>query len=177
MSWDAAETAVPEQSVQAGPDESSDDLNTNTLAELYISQGFYDKAIEIYQGMLNDRPGNTALLQKLEQIRAMADAADKGRKLFTETSSGTGEYTPPTADVFTEVPSQKMAPPGIAPPATDAFSQKEPMPPEQAPQRTVQEPSEESAPPRGPQAATTRRKETIDRLESWLNTIMKEKQE
>lgn len=156
MTWDVAETAVPEKSEQAGPGEGGDDLNTNTLAELYISQGFYDKAIEIYQGMLNDRPGNTALKQKLEQIRAMAGAADKGRERFTEAYTGPGEYTPP---------------------ATDASSQKETMPRERTPQMTVQEPSGEPALPRGPQAATTRRKETIDRLESWLNTIMKEKQE
>ncbi len=82
MTWEVAETSVPEQGEKAGPDEGSDDLNTNTLAELYISQGFYDKAIEIYQGMLNDRPGNAALQQKLEQIRAMAGAADTGRERF-----------------------------------------------------------------------------------------------
>jgi hypothetical protein len=156
MTWDAAETAVPEQVEQAGPVEAGDDLNTNTLAELYISQGFYDKAIEIYQGMLNDRPGNTALQLKLEQIREMAGTADKGREQFTNARPGPREYTPPAPDVF---------------------SQKESIPRERAPQVTAQEPSGEPAPPRGNQAAATRRKETIDRLESWLNTIMKEKQE
>ena len=152
MTGSVAETTVPEQREQAG----SDDLNTNTLAELYISQAFYDKAIEIYQGMLNDRPGNTALQKKLEQIRAMAGAADQGPERLTEASPGAGEYTSPPAD---------------------AASQTETPPRERSPQMTVQEPSGEPAPPRGPQAATTRRKETIDRLESWLNTIMKEKQE
>jgi tetratricopeptide (TPR) repeat protein len=156
MTWDVAETAVPEQVKQPGSVEGGDDLNTNTLAELYISQGFYDKAIEIYQGMLNDRPGNTALQQKLEQIKAMAGTADKGSEQFTDAGPGPREYTPP---------------------AKDAFSQKESIPRERTPQMTVQEPSEEPAPPRGNQAAATRRKETIDRLESWLNTIMKEKQE
>jgi hypothetical protein len=161
MTWDVTEAAVPEQVAQTGPVEGGDDLNTNTLAELYISQGFYDKAIEIYQGMLNDRPGNTALQQKLEQIRAMAGAAEKGREQFTEARPGPREYSPP---------------------AIDASSQKETKPSEQAPKMTatepsVKDPSGEPRPPRGPQSATTRRKETIDRLESWLNTIMKEKQE
>jgi|MudIll2142460700_1097286.scaffolds.fasta_scaffold29664_3 tetratricopeptide (TPR) repeat protein len=177
MTWEVAETAAPEQGVQAGPDEGSDDLNTNTLAELYISQGFYDKAIEIYQGMLNDRPGNTALQQKLEQIRAMAGAADKGSERFTKASPRPGEYTPPAADVFAPEPSETAAAPSISPPATDTSSPKESLPRERTPQMTVQEPSGETASPRGPQSATTRRKETIDRLESWLNTIMKEKQE
>lgn len=162
ITWEAADAAVPEPVVQAGPEQGSDDLNTNTLAELYISQGFYDKAIEIYQGMLNDRPGNMALQQKLEQIRAMAGASDKGHELFAEATRGPGEYAPPAADAFA---------------AAKAPADKETMPREPAPQVTVQEPSGEPAPPRGPQTATTRRKETIDRLESWLNTIMKEKQE
>ena len=177
MTWEVAETAAPEQGVQAGPDEGSDDLNTDTLAELYISQGFYDKAIEIYQGMLNDRPGNTALQQKLEQIRAMAGAADKGSERFTKASPRPGEYTPPAADVFAAVPAETAAAPRISPPATDTSPSKESLPRERAPQATVQEPPGETASPRGPQSATTRRKETIDRLESWLNTIMKEKQE
>jgi len=156
MTWDVAETAVPEQHTQAGPVEGGDDLNTNTLAELYISQGFYDKAIEIYQGMLNDRPANTALHQKLEQIRAMAGAADRGREQFTDARPGPREYSPPAIDVS---------------------PQKEKKPSEPVPQMTAKEPSGEPRPPRLPQSATTRRKETIDRLESWLNTIMKEKQE
>ena len=178
VSWDAAEETVPKQVVQPLQEEGSDDLNTNTLAELYISQGFYDKAIEIYQGMLNDRPGNSALQQKLEQIRAMAgSAADKGREKVTAAPRGPGEYTLPAADVFTPVPTQAKAPSEKISQAADASSQKEPVPHERTPQMTVQESSGEPVSPRGPQGATARRKETIDRLESWLNTIMKEKQE
>lgn len=177
ITWEAVDAAVPEHVGQPGTDQGSDDLNTNTLAELYISQGFYDKAIEIYQGMLNDRPGNTALQQKLEQIRAMAGEADKGHVRFTGATPGPGEYAPPAADVFTAVPARAAAAPNVSSPAADASSRKETTLREPAPQMTVQEPSGEPASPRGPQAATARRKETIDRLESWLNTIMKEKQE
>jgi hypothetical protein len=129
--------------------------------------------------MLNDRPGNTALLQKLEQIRAMDGAADMGRERFTEVfpASGPREYTPPVADVATAIQDQKAAVPGIPPPAIESSPQKETMLREAAPPMTVQDPSRVPAPSHGPQAAATRRKETIDRLESWLNTIMKEKQE
>jgi hypothetical protein len=172
--WDVAEPAIPVQAEQSGPDQGSDDLNTNTLAELYISQGFYDKAIEIYQGMLNDRPGNAALQQKLEQIRAMAGASDKGQELFTAAASGPGEYTPPAAEVIPETPTTA---PEKTPSPADASSRKEAEPREPAPQMTVQDTSGEHTSPRGPQTAMTRRKETIERLESWLNTIMKEKQE
>ena len=170
MTWEVAEPTAPEPVEQAGPapEEGRDDMNTNTLAELYISQGFYDKAIEIYQGMLNDRPGNTALLQKLGQIRSMAGETDKGSQRYTEVSAGPGEYIPPPEEITTQSPD---APVKSAPAAE---TRKEPPSPERTPQMSVQEPSGE---PRGPQAGTTRRKETIDRLESWLNTIMKEKQE
>lgn len=177
MTWDVLETSVPEQDEQAGRDDGSDDLNTNTLAELYISQGFFDKAIEIYQGMLNDRPGNMVLLKKLEQIKAMAGTVDKGSERFTEAPPVPGEYSPPAEDVFAERPAQTKAAPAISPLGTDASSQQEAMPRERTPLISAQEPTEEPAPNRGPQAAMTRRKETIDRLESWLNTIMKEKQE
>ena len=177
VSWNVPDTAVPERIELVEPDEGRDDLNTSTLAELYISQGFYDKAIEVYQGMLNDRPGNTALQQKLEHIRAMAGVADGGQEQLTEMSSGPGEYAPPAEDVFTTVPDKTMAPSVASSPAKDALPLKEMIHREQVPQMNVKEPSGEPDAPRRPQAATTRRKETIDRLESWLNTIMKEKQE
>lgn len=61
-----------EIAARAGTD---DDLTTNTLAELYVSQGFYDKAIDIYDRLLADNPGNRALQEKLKSLRAMAGAA------------------------------------------------------------------------------------------------------
>ena len=50
----------------------TDDFTTNTLAELYITQGFYEKAIDIYERMLADNPENRAIQAKLDQVRAMA---------------------------------------------------------------------------------------------------------
>jgi tetratricopeptide (TPR) repeat protein len=74
------------------PEDSQDDINTDTLAELYISQAFYEKAIEIYERMLNERPGTAALERKLESLRALAAAsADKTGTVATpieSTSSG-----------------------------------------------------------------------------------------
>jgi len=59
---------------EAGEDVSrkSDDFTTDTLAELYIGQGFYEKAIDIYQRMLADYPNSQALKDKLERVRSMA---------------------------------------------------------------------------------------------------------
>lgn len=182
----------------AGPAE-NDDINTNTLAELYITQGFFEKAIEIYEGMLAEAPGNTALQQKLEKIRAMAGVAERNAAFTTPPAEPAEKAVP--QDVFA-APQQERAVPVAAqaePPAPEpmhkeapaaaaAEPQAAPIPPAAASVPMAQEarpaapePSAERAPaidrtvPRGPQTAGTRRKETIDRLESWLNNVLKEK--
>lgn len=43
-----------------------DGLATETLAELYIKQGFYEKGIEIYRKLLDADPENNILKQRLE---------------------------------------------------------------------------------------------------------------
>ena len=57
------------------PEKQADDFTTDTLAELYISQGFYEKAVDIYERMLVDNPNSQGLKQKLAHVRAMAAAA------------------------------------------------------------------------------------------------------
>ncbi len=56
----------------------SDDFTTDTLAELYISQGFYEKAIDIYDRMLAENPGHQGLRDKLARLHALAEAAGGG---------------------------------------------------------------------------------------------------
>ncbi len=67
----AAVPPEPESAAEKGADQ-SDDFTTDTLAELYIAQGFYEKAIDIYQRMLADRPDSRGLKKKLERVRALA---------------------------------------------------------------------------------------------------------
>jgi len=53
--------------------ELSDDvqnISTPTLADIYMVQGLTDKAIEIYQELLVDDPGNVELRKKLSALRA-----------------------------------------------------------------------------------------------------------
>jgi len=164
----------------AVPDEGGDDLNTNTLAELYISQGFYDKAIEIYQGMLGDRPDNKALQKKLEDLRAMAGTAEKGAQGFaTAVVPKAAEYSPPAGSVSVElqptVERPAAVPAEVPGPSTATAQPLEPTPVEAALEKVVREGAPESAVTPGPQTASIRRKETIHRLESWLTNIMKEK--
>jgi tetratricopeptide (TPR) repeat protein/predicted regulator of Ras-like GTPase activity (Roadblock/LC7/MglB family) len=42
--------------------------STLTIAELYLKQGHYDKAIEVYQELLADDPQNLMLRQKLSEV-------------------------------------------------------------------------------------------------------------
>ncbi len=53
----------------------SDDFTTDTLAELYISQGFFEKAVEIYERMLVDKPNSRGLQDKLSWVRAAVAGA------------------------------------------------------------------------------------------------------
>jgi hypothetical protein len=172
--WAPDESAAA--AVQPAPavDEGADDLNTNTLAELYISQGFYDKALEVYEGMLNDKPGNKALQQKIGQLRELAGTEEAASALrATPVDAGAREYTPPPAEAVDIEKAAIPAPAQKAAPATTAPPEKAPAAPERK-QAAPQIP--ESAPVRGSQAASARRKETIDRLESWLKNVVKEKQ-
>jgi hypothetical protein len=70
----APATAREPVSEQAG----ADDFTTDTLAELYIAQGFFEKAIDIYQRMVAEHPDSKALRDKLERVKAMAGPASEG---------------------------------------------------------------------------------------------------
>jgi tetratricopeptide (TPR) repeat protein len=48
--------------------ETSDEFATLTLADIYASQGYTDKAIKIYREVLKDRPGNTMARDKLAAL-------------------------------------------------------------------------------------------------------------
>lgn len=84
---------VPEATLEEVP-EKSDDFTTDTLAELYIAQGFFEKAVEIYERMLADNPNSRGLKDKLAWVRAAA--AQPG-------TSSAGQKTEPEIHVEQEV--------------------------------------------------------------------------
>jgi tetratricopeptide (TPR) repeat protein len=71
---DIVQGETPEETLETFQESSdkSDDFTTDTLAELYISQGFHEKAIDIYERMLADKPNSQGLKDKLERVRAAA---------------------------------------------------------------------------------------------------------
>jgi hypothetical protein len=71
--------------------EKADDFTTDTLAELYIAQGFFEKAIEIYERMLADNPNSRGLKDKLARVRAAASqpgTSSVGKKKEPEIHAG-----------------------------------------------------------------------------------------
>jgi tetratricopeptide (TPR) repeat protein len=81
-----------EDASQEQPEKQADDFTTDTLAELYISQGFFEKAIDIYERMLVDKPDSQGLQDKLSKVREMAAAAEPAEtsEAESETLSGAG---------------------------------------------------------------------------------------
>jgi tetratricopeptide (TPR) repeat protein len=115
------EAEVPAESLKK-----SDDFTTDTLAELYIAQGFYEKAIDIYDRMLAENPGHQGLTDKLARLRSLAaesggaeeekpeagsipvfesfDAPQEGGELAPSSEAGGREYVPPRSDGLEEQP-------------------------------------------------------------------------
>ncbi len=175
----------------------ADDFTTDTLAELYIAQGFYEKAIEIYERMLADKPNSKLLRDKLANVRAMGSAsgaeeeqgtpvlfeepgslpvqsqqqvaADGARQRNVPGAEGEAkEYTPPPADDFESTAFDA----GFAP--VEYVQPEEPasLPSSPADRGAGQEEEAASA---LLNTAASEKEQTIARLDTWLKNIQKEK--
>jgi tetratricopeptide (TPR) repeat protein len=195
----------------AGVSEKSDDFTTDTLAELYIAQGFHEKAIDIYQRMLADKPSSKGLKDKLERVRAMAALAradqiapEEEAALKAETFAEPKEYHPAQEaieekrgdDLFAESREYRPAPEkdegrgtgskqGVNTAASpfareDArekpvyaeFEAREYIPP--TAEFAIEDPETEKTYAAAKPSQANRRV-TVDRLETWLHNIKKEK--
>jgi tetratricopeptide (TPR) repeat protein len=90
------------------PEKAADDFTTDTLAELYIAQGFFEKAVDIYERMLVDNPESQGLKNKLADVRAMAAQAAPAAEPMAESEpfavpndlvTGPGMMESPAADM------------------------------------------------------------------------------
>ncbi|MGA1843572.1 MAG: hypothetical protein ACMUIS_03310 [bacterium] len=73
-------------------DDGEEEIITATLAELYFSQGFLERSIEIYTKLLTQHPDRQEWNMRLKQIRTMVDAVQPGTTPPSpqESHSGTG---------------------------------------------------------------------------------------
>ena len=55
------------------------EITTNTIAELYIKQGYPEKAIDIYKAILELDPGNITAAEKIEGLEAEMRGEAEGR--------------------------------------------------------------------------------------------------
>ncbi len=79
-----------------------DPLSTGTLAELYVTQGFIHKALEIYRAILTDNPSDRGIAERVAELEAM----DAGTTELDSESDGTFEEElgeVPTSGVPTEM--------------------------------------------------------------------------
>ena len=58
----------PAGAVEETDEEEADELTTQTLAELYVQQGFLDKAVKVYQKLLLNDPTNKQIVQRLKEL-------------------------------------------------------------------------------------------------------------
>jgi len=69
---EAVEEAEPEAPAPTAEAAQKEPFKTETLAEIYISQGFFDRAINIYKDLLVESPDNKELKQKLDELYMLA---------------------------------------------------------------------------------------------------------
>jgi tetratricopeptide (TPR) repeat protein len=66
---------VSSPSGMAYEEQEEKDLKTRTLGDLYAEQGHYDQAIEIYEQLLQEKPGDPELQNKLTEYQEKAKAS------------------------------------------------------------------------------------------------------
>jgi tetratricopeptide (TPR) repeat protein len=98
----------PEPSIGRGEslDPESELIATMTLAEIYASQGFYDKAIEIYQRIISREPGNEEARVRIGELqRSHAGEVDGGEGTRPDSpgSGGAGLHgSAPAGEIVTD---------------------------------------------------------------------------
>lgn len=62
--------------VQAAEDRISISMPTETMADIYIGQGLYDKAMDVYKEILSSDPENKQIIRKCEELRMLMESKD-----------------------------------------------------------------------------------------------------
>ena len=126
-----------------------EELVTESLAELYMKQGFYNKGAEIYQALVSKDPKNETLLKKLKDAVTLSKNASK-----TPVESNKGKAERPAAPI--EIPNTT----GAAVVTEEAHAEARSKP--EAPH---------SSTPFEPSPAQRSKAEKIQKLQAWLEQV------
>jgi hypothetical protein len=69
---------------------SGDQLSTLTLAQIYESQGYLQKALTIYERLLQQHPANAQVAQRLDELRRRLSGVDESAHRPESASSWSG---------------------------------------------------------------------------------------
>lgn len=68
--FDESDT-LPQQEIEIAEDQTVPSFTTSTMAEIYVSQGFIQRAIDIYEEMLRENPSNDGIVQRIGELMDM----------------------------------------------------------------------------------------------------------
>jgi len=91
---ETAEISSVEDAWPAAAQSGRDPLMTGTLAELYVSQGFTDKAAGIYRDILATEPGNSTAATRLAELESQLLSAGSAEQTSGEQSSAVAAVPP-----------------------------------------------------------------------------------
>jgi tetratricopeptide (TPR) repeat protein len=73
LEWSGATPyGLPEPGEEEGPSNVPPGVMTETIAQVYARQGLYDRAAEVYRGLVRERPDDESLRAKLEEMERLA---------------------------------------------------------------------------------------------------------
>jgi tetratricopeptide (TPR) repeat protein len=78
-------------------------FSTESLAEMYVQQGFYDRAINVYKEMLTESPDNAFIKQKLEDLYVLVGMDSTVKAEEAEAAARPQAYVPVD---FDSIPSE-----------------------------------------------------------------------
>ncbi|MBI5042334.1 MAG: hypothetical protein HZC10_00555 [Nitrospirae bacterium] len=144
------------------------EMTTETLAELYIKQGFYEKGIEIYRMLLKEKPESKELKQKLEDAITLSSLFVSGKPKTEEIIPGVVVEKGESDVEAIEIEEITLAEPAAAK-ATADFRLKPAVEKPKEPEKKTEAPKEAPQP-----VKQGKQKAKVQRLQSWLENIKKE---
>ncbi|MDD2581977.1 MAG: tetratricopeptide repeat protein [Desulfuromonadaceae bacterium] len=93
------------------PGAQHDPLSTGTLAELYVTQGFIHKALEIYRAILVDNPADRVVAERVAELEALETGPSGSESDFTfEEEAGGESNSDMTVEAFVPKTAPKVLP-------------------------------------------------------------------